>query len=130
MRPHLAAPAALLALIAPAALAAPTPATTSTGDVDTYAIPPAWICLQVVTPWHVRLTLLDPAPGDAVLLAVETAGPGPGAPAGAAVARADAPTASVNVLSTHGCRPPTEVVGLHVDGERPYAIEWCYRACR
>lgn len=98
--------------------------TTSTGDVDTYGVWPYTEridCTLDVHPWEVRLTLLDPAPGDRVLVSAQDHGFL--RPAGAAVATYGEPTASF-VIDGGGCIPFTEVVGLTVSGDLGYEVTW------
>lgn len=97
---------------------------TSTGDVDTYGIWPhteSVACTADIHPWEVRLTLLDPTPGDRVLVTAQDGGLPQ--PAGAAVATFQEPTATF-VIDGGGCIPFTEVVGLTVSGDLAYEVAW------
>lgn len=121
-------PIAALALVAMLALAGTAAADhaepagrTSTGDVDTYQAAyytTAPACPSIYTTWEVELTLLHPFPGDRVLLSSQGTVV---RAAGAAVATYEDPTATLRV-DWGGCPPPTEVVGLTVDGDRGYTI--------
>jgi hypothetical protein len=116
--------AVALLLLPPTAAGYGEEGTTSTGDVDAYVGLPGFMCFPAFGDTRVTLTLLDPAPGDAVLLAVQYNH----APhfAGAAVATYTEPSVSVPA-SWNGCSLlPTSVAvaGLWVDGERPYRLTW------
>lgn len=97
---------------------------TSTGDVDTYGVWPYTgdvVCTLDLHPWEVRLTLVNPTPGDRVLVSAQE----PILPraAGAAVATYDEPTVTF-VVDGGGCIPFTEVVGLTVSGDLAYEVAW------
>jgi len=94
--------------------------TTSTGDVDRYGgLPPEW-CLQQIREWAITLILTNPAPGDAVLL-VAAAEYGT---TGSDLATGQDPVAVVHATTHCLYRPPSAVIGVVVDGERPYTLEY------
>jgi hypothetical protein len=95
-------------------------ATIASGEVDEY-----WggaLCGGLLGWPTMRLTLLDPAPGDAVLLLVAEP-PWLFAP-GVAIATHDDPEVEASYERGIGCEPSVWVAGLQVEGERPYRVTW------
>lgn len=111
----------LLAAI-PVADAAPTQATTSTGDVDAYNDDVTQICGDAFTDWTVTLTLAPSPEIDVVALVVDAHTSGVG------VAGVDGRTAVVYARTSNTCPPLTEVIGVFVgSGELAYTVEWVPR---
>jgi hypothetical protein len=117
--------ALFLAASVPAAAA--TTGTVRTGEVDVHHAPKAGqICLMVITSWEIRLTLLEPALGDAVALVVDA--PNALAPSASMATFAD-PQTSVFVTTTNGCAPMALVGGVLVAGSGAYALDYCVHGC-